>query len=116
MPKSLMRRTSMAMCSDTLGRAQFPTVEWKSFRQPRDLLANCGRCLFRPDIAKHFGDQLRYRAHLRLAESARGDGGRSKAHAAGIHGRIGVERNRVAIGGDAGVLQSRLGVLAAHSL
>src|SRR5215831_4985284 len=110
MPKSLIRRTSMAMCRATLHAygAQLPTVEWESFGERGDLAANLRRNVFRSDVPQHFGDQLGHRAHLWLAESARGDGGRTEAHAARIHRRIGVERDRVAVGGDARVLERGL--------
>src|SRR5438445_242034 len=87
--QTAITRSAMAMRSDTLGRAQFPTVQGDSYGKRDDFLANFGRWRFRADVAQHLGDQLRYCAHFRLAEAARGDGGRSEAHAAGIHGRIG---------------------------
>ena len=54
-------------------------------------------------------------ANLRLAESARGDRGTAEAHPAGVEGRILIERNRVAVGGDVGGLERRLRFLAANA-
>ena len=65
---------------------------------------------------QHFGDQRADLAHLGFPESARGDGGRAQADAAGIQRRIGVEGNGVLVDGDARAVESLLGLFAADAL
>src|SRR5579862_5588093 len=105
MPKSWMRRTSITMLRDTLahgrhgGHAQLPTVERESSGELRDPLANPGRNLFRAHVAQNLGDHFRYLAHIGLAEAACGHRRGAEAHAARIHGWIGVKRDGVTICG-----------------
>ena len=61
-------------------------------------------------------DPLAHLPHLVFLHAAGGERRRSDADAAGLQRRIGIERNRVLVHGDAGLVQRVLGFAAQHAL
>src|SRR5262252_1748814 len=100
----------MTIWRDTLHAhgAELPTVKRESFGERGDSAPHLRRHVLRADVTQHLRDQFGHRTHLLLAEAARGNSRRAKAHAARIHRWIRVERDRIAVGGDASVFEGGL--------
>src|ERR671935_2658848 len=64
------------------------------------------------EIGQHAIDQARDLRHLGLLHPAGGDGRRAEADAAGDHGTLRLERNRVLVHGDPGAVERLLRILA----
>ena len=67
-------------------------------------------------IVQRLGDPLADLSHLGFLHAARGQRWRTDANAAGLHRRIGIERNGVLVHRDAGIVQRVLGFAAQHAL
>src|SRR5947209_6597276 len=92
MPKSRMRRASMAMCTGIpRGRIELPAIERETRREAAHALAHRRDRLLVADVLQRLHDQLAGLAHLRFAESTRGDGGRSQTNAARVERLVDVE-------------------------
>src|SRR5215203_2818247 len=63
-------------------------------------------------VGQHLDDQLGDSVEVVGAETAGGQRGGTQPNAAGVPGAVGVGRDRVAVGDDAGVQQCRLGLPA----
>src|SRR5512138_2312841 len=98
MPKSPRRRTSMTMCFgigalSVRGGSEPPGIQGKTIGQHAHFAANLRADLLALNIFQNARDESGHLSDLRFAESPRGDRGTAETHAAGIEGRILIERN-----------------------
>ena len=85
-------------------------------RAPRPPVLTAASALSSSDVRQRADDQVADHVHRLLAHAARRDGGRADADAAGDHGRVLVERDRVLVDGDARLAERRLRDLAGEAL
>src|SRR6185437_4737335 len=100
--------------ADTRGFAQ-PSVERKLLRQIEYLGANFGQMSRVGAVIESFDNPAANDAHFFFAHAASGERGRAHANAAGLHGRIDIERDGVFIDGDTGLSESFFGLAAEHA-
>ena len=65
-----------------------------------------------PMAVKHAVDERGDLGHLGFLQATGGHGRRAEANAGGLEGRAGLERNRVLVAGDVGLIERLLGDLA----
>src|SRR6185369_13673292 len=92
-----------------------PGIQRKPVRQDSNGAANFGYHLFTLDVVQYSRDEPGHFADLGLAESSRGDSGAAEAHSAWIEGRILIEGDGVAIGGNVRGLERGLRFFAANA-
>src|SRR5436853_2844534 len=80
-----------------------------------DLLADALLDFGVPDIGENFHDPDADLLHFRLAHAARGDGRAAEADSAALHGGQRIEGNGVLIYGDAGAVESFLGIASSDA-